>query len=351
MLNVVRLIIALFASLMGIALALPVVTICLPFWAAASLTRIISDVIGKRGSPWQQIIEYYPNIGWKPKGNLDTYVFGQDGDVFHFTTDSDGWRGKLTIEESDVVVFGDSFAFGFAAGEETFFANLNQRPLIKTIGVNGYNMVQSLLWMEELLAKLKDKLVIWLVYYGNDLYENLKPNLGQYRMPYVRQVRETGDWDIVTDHVRPDKWIYTSERLYYHKLAEICCHSLLSQRAFSACEYLINRGNAVCKKAGAHLVVVAIPETTQMSESGINRLRSLAPDPKSFDPDLPDKMISEISLRLGVQFVALKNHLTRTDYFIRDCHWNDQGHAHFAKLLSSLYKGYVHGNEGMHAAR
>ena len=339
--TIIRSILAAIASLFGMLMSVPIILLGFPFWVIAFLTRVFSRLFRKRAIPWQKIIEFYPTIGWKPKANLNAYALGQDSEIFHFTTDSEGWRGKNNIEKSEIVVFGDSFAFGFAADDGVFFAELNHKLCIKAIGACGYNMVQSLLWMERLSSKLKGKLVIWFIYYGNDLYENLQPNLDHYRMPFVREVNGAGKWEIVTSHIRPDRWFYTPERRYYDRLSEICCRTFLSERAYSACEFLIRKGNDICKDEGAKLVVMTIPEVTQLNPNGLKLLSSLAPDPASFDPDLPDKKISEICLRLDIPFIALKNHLTVTDYKVRDCHWNEKGHKRIAEVLYSLYQGYL----------
>ncbi len=178
--TIFRTVLAIIAALFGMILTVPIIILGLPFWAVAYFTRILSLLNETRAIEWKQIMEFYSTIGWKPRANLDTYALGLDGEPFHFTTDSHGWRGKNSIADSEIVVFGDSFAFGFAADDDKFYAELNPRLRIKAIGANGYNMVQSLLWMQRLSTKLKEKLVVWFIYYGNDLYENLQPNLDIY---------------------------------------------------------------------------------------------------------------------------------------------------------------------------
>jgi len=150
--------------------------------------------------------------------------------VCHLTTDGEGWRGRTELRESDIVVFGDSFAFGYGVDDKKFFAGLNPDVRIKSIGVNGYNMVQSLFWMERLSVQLTGKLVVWFVYFGNDLYENLQPNLERYRMPFVRSFNGTGDWEIVTSHINATKWPFSSERRY-HQRSQKFAVQLFSPRA------------------------------------------------------------------------------------------------------------------------
>src|SRR5262245_42184688 len=98
------------AVLLGIPLAAPILAVGLPFWAVACLTRALVRLLEPRFVPWQQLIMFDPTIGWKPRANLNAY--GIADDVFHLTTDAQGWRGQTSLAESEAVVFGDSFAFG-----------------------------------------------------------------------------------------------------------------------------------------------------------------------------------------------------------------------------------------------
>jgi hypothetical protein len=335
--------IAAIFSLLGVLLALPVVICALPFWTVALLTRLIHEplrlLLRSTVMSWDQLIEYEPVVGWKPKPNLNVHAHADQ--VFHLTTDARGWRGKTTLAESDIVVFGDSYAFGYGVSDKSFFAELNPQLKIKSIGAQGYNMVQSLLWMRFLRDELRGKLVVWFIYFGNDLYENLQPNMRQYRMPFVRAVNGRGSWEIVTSHVNSSSWSSNLQRDYYARLAEICTPTFLSQRACSACEFLIREGRDICNQAGAQLLIMTVPDITQISQSHMKKLAALAPDPHRFDPNLPDLNIRAMCRKLGVPFVTLKDHLGVEDHKEHDAHWNERGHKHVADVLNDLYRHYV----------
>jgi hypothetical protein len=324
-------------------LAVPIVFLGLPFWVIAFLTRVFSRLFEPPYLSWQQLIEFTPTIGWKPKPNLNAfYLTAVEDGIFRIITDPDGWPGKATFGESEVVVFGDSFAFGYGVDtNKSFFSQPNGNIRIKAVGAPGYNMVQELLWMQRLSGQLRGKIVVWAIYYGNDLYENLRPNLEHYRMPFVRTINGSGSWEIVTSHVSPAEWASNSERDYYKNLAEICSPTFLAERAYSACEFLIGRGRDICNQAGAKLAVMTIPDITQISTRHMQRLTRLAPDPSSFDPDLPDTRIKEICSSFGVPFVSLKHHLDVGDHKERDVHWNERGHKRVAEVLYNLHQDYV----------
>lgn len=341
--SIVRTVVAAVFCLFGMLLTVPVIVCALPFWIVASLTRFIhacASLFSARIVPWKELIEYEPTVGWKPRANLNAYAHADK--VFHLTTDAQGWRGQTTLAESDIVVFGDSCAFGYGVSDKSHFAELNPDVKIKAIGAGGYNMVHATLWMRRLSAELKGKLVVWFIYFGNDLYDNLQPNYRHYRSPFVRTVNGTGSWEVVTSHISSAKWCGNSQRDHYAKLAEICCSpTLLSQRACSACEFLIGQGRDICNQAGAQLLVMTIPDITQISASHMERLAGLAPDRDSFDANLPDTRVKEICGNLGVPLVALKNHLRVEDYKRRDVHWNERGHKDVAEVLHGVFHDYV----------
>lgn len=339
-----RALLAAITSLGGLLSALPVIILGVPFWVVAFLTRVFVRVLEPRVVSWWQVIEFFPVIGWKPKPNLRTH--GLADDVFLLSTDSHGWRGMASIAESHIVVFGDSFAFGQGVNDTAFFPELDRKLRIKAIGAPGYNMVQELLWMERLAPQLAAKLVVWFIYFGNELYENLVPDMCNYRMPFLRAINGAGDWEIVTSHVSPAKWFYPAELRadrtdYYAKLAQICSPTFLSDRAYSACEYLLRRGRDICRQVGAELAVMTIPETTQLSRDGLRYLLSRGGDPKSFDPDFPDRKIGDICRTLGVPFIPGKSHLDVSHYKIYDPHWNERGHQRVSEVLSAFYRDFV----------
>jgi hypothetical protein len=263
-------------------------------------------------------------------------------DLFQLKTDESGWRGRYTLEESEIVVFGDSFAAGYGVSDKHLFANLSPMPRMKPIGIGGYNMVQAFLWIERLAPVLREKLVVWFIYYGNDLSDNLVPDLRGYRRPFLREDKSQGDWEIVSHHISPDPWpIVTQGRMQGEtdlpRLAQICSDTFLAQRAYAACEYLLRLGHQVCTNAGAHLVILPVPDACQLTPEGRSSLRALGGDASSFDPDLPDKRLEAACRRLGLRFLAGASFLDSTCYKTNDCHWNEKGHRKISEMLIRLY--------------
>jgi hypothetical protein len=335
-----RVVLAGLAAAAGLALLLPVVALALPFWALSGLQRGMRALLAGRRSatlPWQEMMEFAPEVGWKPRGGLDARAHAPGTPIFHVRTDADGWRGpQTTIEDAGIVAYGDSFAFGHGCDEETFFANLPGEPRIKAIGANGYNMAQGLLWMRRHAGRLVGKTVVWLVFYGNDLYENLQPNMGRYRMPFVRGAGSAGPREVVTEHISAEPWTFVSRTPYMDLLAEICTPGPLSDRVFDAAGFLVAEAAGLCAEVGARLVLAGIPHMDALEPRTRARLVASSPDPSSCDPELPDRRLREICGRHGAGFLALGERLERSDYLEEDVHWSAAGNRKVAAAIREV---------------
>src|SRR5689334_4562333 len=130
-----RTIVALVTTLIALVLLLPVALVILPVWLVSVLTRTIARTLEPKFLTRAGLIQFDPVFGWRAYPNLNTHHLMVD--LFHIQTDADGWRGKHTLTESDVVVFGDSFAAGYGVSDRHFFANLHGPQKIKPVGIGG----------------------------------------------------------------------------------------------------------------------------------------------------------------------------------------------------------------------
>jgi hypothetical protein len=327
------------ALVLGLILALPVVVLALAMGGVSLLTRRLARVLGsgKIAVPWRELVEYAPVVGWRPKANLDVHASADD--VFRLTTGPDGWRGRITLAEADVVVFGDSFSFGHGANDSGMYTEFCGDLRVKSIGSDGYDMVHGLLWMRRLAPDLAGKLVVWFIYYGNDLHENLLPNMGKYRMPYVRQRAGGGEWEVAIDHVSPEPWPFKSPTSYHPIMASFSSSTPFSRRVFSACDFLVSEAAQLCEDAGARLAIVGIPDRVQLTARGRAKLARLARSDDDFDIEKPDREVRRTSDRLGIPFVPLRDYLTARDYLIHDIHWRASGHRKVGRILRELHAG------------
>jgi hypothetical protein len=246
------------------------------------------------------------------------------------------------LKESQQIVFGDSFAFGSGVDDKHLFANLVNGLSVKPVAIFGYDLVQEVLWMRQLLPALKGKQVVWFIYLANDIHDNLSPDLYGCRRPFVRQIRAAGGWEIVSSHVCDKPWsIDTRSRLGTSydaaHLAELSSATWFAKRAFSACEFLIQQGKHACDAADASLVVMTIPDKNQLTPYGRQWLKSLSSAPETFNADAPDERIEAICRKLGLDFVSGKSFLDPSCYKANDLHWNEVGHRKVAEMLTFLY--------------
>jgi len=326
------------ATFLALLAVVPIVLLCLPFWVVGFLTRLFCTLLERKTITWEEIIEFDSLIGWRPKSNLNIDCSFAAG-VFRAETDSLGWAGKSSIADSDIVVFGDSYAFGYGVNAESMFSELNPKVRIKSIGAPGYNMAQEFILMRQLSPHLRNKLVVWFIFFGNDLYDNLLPNLYQYRIPFVRTRNGSNSWEIVTSHVSRQRWPFNPEHNYRRKdkLEGTFGDTYLSRRIYSACEFLIGKGKDLCAQSGASLIIMTIPWTIQLNLREWEEAFSNGLGNKTFDPQLPDKKIAEICYRLNVPLVAGKEHLDLSHYILGEGHWNESGHRRVGKILSQLH--------------
>lgn len=342
--NTVRLIVAILSAPLALALILPVVLIGVPFWAVAHLTRRLAHWIEPGFLPWNQLLDFDSVLGWKPKPGLDAHYLVNGDEVFRIKTDSLGWAGETSIAESQVLVVGDSFAFGYGIEPHSSFASIRNGVRIKAVGAPGYSMVQELLLMRQLGQHMRGKLIVWFICIDNDLYDNLNPDRPNYVWaPFVRRVGHEGSirWEIVTHQLSTSKsFTWVDGANYYRMLAELCTPGYFSERAYSAASFLIEEGQRVCSEAGARLVVMSIPNRNQLGSEGIKFLASqLGPGRKAdeIDASFPEEQIGEACRKWNVAFVAGRDFLEFNDYKQWDPHWNITGHRKVARMLNRIY--------------
>ncbi|HEX6924533.1 MAG TPA: hypothetical protein VF167_03860 [Longimicrobiaceae bacterium] len=337
-------------GLVALALLAPIALLAAPFMLVSGLARWIARQIEPRVVGWQQIMTFDPALGWRPAPALDTHCLSEPyGEIFHVTTDQHGWRGRRSLAASRIVVLGDSFAFGYGVDDEDCFtAALSEHPT-KAVGAPGYNMVQELILLREIAPLIRGKLVVWFVYVGNDLFDNLNPTMTGYRTPFLAQSPATGAWEMVTRHLRPERVLHNADvlhRQHREMLGHTYCSTRLTERAFSACRHLLNEGSRICREAGARLVVLTLPDHFELSKGGLRRLRSYSAQPESFDPDLPHKRVRQICDELGVECLSARHALRASDYNAGDRHWTPAGHRRVAELIRGIARSASESSTG-----
>lgn len=339
-----RLIIAAVVAVPCLILLLPAFVVAGGLLLFASCVRGIGRLLEPSFVPWTELMTFDPTLGWRPRPNLDTHYLAARDDIFRVVTDREGWPGTRSVDESAVVVVGDSFAFGYGVDTGRSFADVNSEVTVKGIGAPGYSMVQSVLLMEQLGKRLAGKLVVWFVCLENDLEDNLVPAMWHYRAPFVRLSHADGEWEIASEHVNSTHW-KTSIPGRKRLLPYLCAPGPIADRVFAGSDYLISRASAFCNRTGAQLALVTCPDPSQLTPAANAQLAALSGnEPGSCDASLPDRRIAESCERYGVTYIAGMNHLSQRDYKrIEGLHWNARGHRRMADVLGRLYESFRSG--------
>lgn len=330
----IRNLLTIVAAVAGLLTLLPVLLLALPVILFSTLVRAIADRLEPRSVGWEELIQYEPEIGWRPVANQDVVVGDLNGDGFRVSTGPDGWRGTTDLASADLVVFGDSFAFGFGIDDGDFLTEIAGVE-IKAIGAPGYNLVQAYLWMRRNAAHLKGKQVVVLAYPANDLDDNLIPSMERYRMPFLRQTGD-GSWEIVTSHVKESPWPSVSPRENDTRYVEICSDTRRTERALSALDYLLELFSHTTSEAGATCTLATVPCLANVSRRAIDRELAGSPLAQTFDEAALDLRIGRLCEKSGIGFLPLVQHLDSDDYLTRDVHWNARGNRKVADILTRM---------------
>ncbi|CAN5384510.1 hypothetical protein BH23BAC3_BH23BAC3_24570 [soil metagenome] len=335
-----RALLSYITMIISLILIVPLLILLVPIWLFVSLCKSLNRLMVSTDTTWDKIIQFEPGLGWKPIPNLKkTEYYDEIGDKGSVTTGEEGWPGTYKIEDSEIVVFGDSFAFGFGSEcSDTYYSNSNNLR-IKPIAAPGYNMVQGLMLMKKYREKLNDKLIVWLICLENDLVENLAPYNGmKYTVPYLKKNKEN-KWEIEDSHVTKEKWLYGEKNSYTSlKFATICTSSEYSDRAFSACKYLIEEAKTVCDSVNSELVLFTIPDKRLLTQQGIIMLKRYLDNDSTFNKDYPDLCLGKICEELKVTHLPGLKYLEVNDYKVRDPHWNKMGNSKLSTILNDYFE-------------
>jgi hypothetical protein len=338
---VARLAVAIAAAIVCLVLLIPVFVLVGTLYLFVSCVRALARIFEPQFVSWAELMMFDSVLGWKPRPNLDAHYLAARDDVFHIVTDEDGWPGSHSLEESAVAVIGDSFAFGYGVDYGRSYAQLQGPLRIKSLGAPGYSMVHGVVLMERLAQRLAGKLVVWFVCLENDLDDNLAPAMWHYRSPFAK--RTINGWEIETRHVTSQPW-QCSEWGRTRLLPHLCVPGPIPERVYGATDYLVGRAAAACAKVGAHLVLLTVPDPTQLTPAGRAALAARSGQPELFDENAPDRRLAESCQRFGVTFVAGKDHLSYREYKrVEGLHWNERGHRLMSVVIGHLYESFQSG--------
>ncbi len=138
--------------------------------------------IGESEKLSKGLFAYDSRLGWRLQENWGGKHRHHDF-AFTYQTGPDGFRGRFRpaaerAGSGAIAFFGDSFTFGFGAGQgATFVALLDeadgQRAYLN-FGIPGFATDQAVLLIEEIMPARRPGTVIMVVHLGDDLADNMR---------------------------------------------------------------------------------------------------------------------------------------------------------------------------------
>lgn len=278
--------------------------------------------------------------------------------------DGNGFRNDRTFEQADIVVIGDSFVeAAIVARNDTVVARLEAtlKSPAANLGQIAYGLRQELEVLERFGLPLKPKLVVWVLFGGNDLrdvefYERQLAYYGRVRPPATLEERLASRsalamaGKLAVDAVRNLSGVPTENALN---------HSGMFKRADGARERVyfsppeddpsphqwqvaidtLAQANRLARQAGADFLVAYVPRKFRIYQPHLET----APEQRSATwivNDLPDRL-GRWAAEQRIPFVDTTPWLAAVvargehPYFIDDVHWNARGHAAAAEAIAA----------------
>jgi hypothetical protein len=300
-------------------------------------------------------------LGWRLSPHLDRELADEHGRTIRMRTDGMGLRiaagdSAVADQQGGVLFLGDSFTMGGQVEAEECFAFLVGRQLASGLpsvnaGVGGWSTLQEALALEGLLARLRPRLVV-LVIYENDFVDNLMPYFsGLGPRPHlaidgdgIAQPRpsDPAAFRAFLPAVPTAFWLYRHSAIFrsFHKNVFLPrhAHALASREASArdrvtaeaqrtAMLQVLSQLRRIVERSDARLLVCAIPSREQVQESEAPRSHAW----------LTTKLEA-----FGVPFVSLWASLRDTggaaNFYPKDIHFNRMGHANAARALTPFVR-------------
>jgi lysophospholipase L1-like esterase len=201
--------------------------------------------------------QYHSEFGWD---NVPSFR-GKDQKI-QYTHNSQGYRSEEVQKGKKQIIFiGDSVTYGSGAKDEDIFSfELSQKITefqILNLGVNAYGLDQSYIRLEKIIDQLNPKLIIVLIFSGNDLSElSVDSHWGKSK-PYFTIDRTKPIYKINTQallsgnfNLKTTKTIDpNSLRLNQNHISQFSCMNLLSRGEWQWSLFAIKLRDQFCKVA------------------------------------------------------------------------------------------------------
>ncbi len=281
-----------------------------------------------------------------------------------------------------ILLFGDSFAEGWGVESADALSSRLQSCLrqggerveVLNFGVAGYGTDQAYLAFQKLGKRFQPDLVIAL-FYGNDLWNNASPRgIGaeQGYKPYFRPqrdgrlllqgvpVRKTRYWDAdrhknapyverARQYLRTHWHLYAlvekalkpempaaQQTKFYDGLYGVDAAGKW-QPVWDLTGFILRDFAESVRKTDADFLLVYAPSIVQIEEQNWVDKRALHGLDGAYDLKKPNRQLDALSRRYGLTMIDLYDDFKRAsagrDLYLRDSHWNEEGHLLAAQSL------------------
>jgi hypothetical protein len=319
---------------------------------------------------------------------------------YTLTTDKRGFRNKTTLQSCDAVILGDSFAEGCGISDESVWPVLlgqQRRWLVCNLAMSGTSPLAYLDILRQYGLALKPKIVICLLYEGNDFRDGNYPASGLTEPPPtlgrkifygspLRQKLKTlmirtmapigrGRFDSDSGISDPSHPMYAVSWLplvipaggypyaiEFKRVEELyrSRESLAASRGVLKTQEVVEQIELLCQQNNIRLIVGYAPDRAHVALPAMgdrldaDRLRAFLAL-KMHNLPAGEKLVPEVLSRLdnleaimedfcrdkGIEFISLTAPLReamlagKRVYFTYDQHWSPEGHALAAEVLAA----------------
>lgn len=358
-LNIILIVISLGAAVLLVEAILPFFNI-----------RTIEEAVYQARRPVVQGIfgEYHPQLSYTLKKNLKNVRLYYPGQLdYTITTNKYGFRGSdwdLSPERKNIVIIGDSFAFGWGVQWEETAGQILERELQKSdplyqvinLATSGWDLdriIQSL----ELYKDLLKPIAVVYIFCPNDLLGGIKklPS-GDYDIEYHSRPGDEESFKAMVARQQPDYWSWNK---FYRSSYGKAYHARIIRPIFST---RIRKSLSIDPAPEGYDFPPPVdpPSECTLDEEHkefflycLNRLYADAGQSNFYILDTSDKSIlyrkdnpenrrwilREFCLKTkGAYFIDFETFVRETPgsrkyYLDHDDHWSPEGHAVAARLL------------------
>jgi hypothetical protein len=362
-LNIILVVISLGAAVL-------LAEITLPFFSI----RTIEEAVYQARRPVVQGIygEYHPRLAYTLQKNLRNVRLYYPGQLdYTIDTNRYGFRGldwDLSPERKNIVILGDSFAFGWGVNWEETIGQILERKLQKidssyqviNLAIPGWDIdliIQSL----ELYKDLLNPVAVVYIFCPNDFLGDIKklPS-GAYDIEYHSNPGDKESFQAMIARQQPDYWSWNK---FYRSSYGKAYHARIIRPIFSK---RIRKSLSVdpapagydfppsieppaeCTLDQEHKEFLLYCLNRLQRNAGKGNLYILDTSDKSilYKEDRPDNrrwLLREFAQSMaGVFFIDFESFIRRTSdgrkfYLDFDDHWSPEGHAAAAEMLLKLW--------------